>query len=320
MAGLLTLGETLALAGGAAVGSLAHVPSLQLGIGGAESNVAIGVRRLGGEAAWIGRVGADSLGERVLRELRAEGLALHATVDDTAPTALMVKERRTAATARVWYYRTGSAGSRLDPADVPSDLVAAASVLHVTGITPGLSASALAATERALDLAAEHGVPISFDVNHRAAVWAGRDPGPTYRSIAERSAVVFAGDDEARILLGTTATDPAELVAGLAGLAGGAASAGDAVLKLGADGCRARIDGVDHEVAAVPVAVVDSVGAGDAFVAGYLAELMAGRPAATRLATAVRCGAFACLTTGDWEGLPRRAELALLDGGEPVVR
>ena len=124
MAGLLTVGETLALGVPPTIGSLTQAPSLRLGIGGAESNVAIGVVRLGGSATWVGRVGADALGERVRRELRAEGVVAYAIEDPSAPTALMLKERRTAATARVWYYRAGSAGSRLAPDDVPPGLVA----------------------------------------------------------------------------------------------------------------------------------------------------------------------------------------------------
>jgi 2-dehydro-3-deoxygluconokinase len=313
--GLLTFGETLALAGSATPGSLAHARALDLGIGGAESNVAIGVRRLGGEATWVGRVGADSLGTRVLRELRAEGVDVRALVDGTAPTALMVKERRTPGSSRVWYYRTDSAGSRLSAADLPVDLLRGAGVLHLTGITAGLSDSSLGAVRHALAVATEAGVPVSFDVNHRAAVWRDRDPRPVYAELARSATVVFAGEDEARLLTGTATEDPAALLGEL-----GEACDGDVVLKLGPDGCRARLGGEELAVAAVPVDVVDTVGAGDAFVAGYLADLLLGRPAQARLATAVRCGAMACLGSGDWEGLPTRAELSLLDGGEPVTR
>jgi 2-dehydro-3-deoxygluconokinase len=313
--GLVTFGETLALGSTPSTGPLANAASLNLGIGGAESNVAIGVRRLGGDATWVGRVGSDSFGERVLRELRAEGLAVHGVVDEAAPTALMVKERRTAEATRVWYYRTGSAGSRLAPRDLSTGLVAAADLLHLTGITPGLSESALATTRAALAAAAYADIPVSFDVNHRVAVWRDRDPRPVYAELARAAAVVFAGEDEARLLTGSTSDDPQELLSHLA-----AATAGDAVLKLGAEGCVAQIDGARLQVPAVPVVVVDTVGAGDAFVAGYLADLLLGRSADERLRTAVRCGALVCASSGDWEGLPTRAELSLLDGGDGVIR
>lgn len=308
--GLVTLGETMALV---ASGPLAHVTTASVGIGGAESNVAIGVRRLGGDAAWIGRIGDDSFGARVLRELRAEGVGVHGTLDRHAPTGLMVKESRRPGMSRVWYYRAGSAGSRLCPDDLPRELVAGARILHVTGITAGLGTAALAAVREAIELAGD--ATVSFDVNHRPAVWQGRDAAPVYRELALMAGVVFAGEDEARLLTGSDAKDPRDLAAALAG-----ATAGDVVLKRGADGCLAVIAGRTYDVPAVPVEVVDTVGAGDAFVAGYLAELLAGRPAPERLLTAVRCGALACLAVGDWEGLPTRRDLDDLDRADPVVR
>ena len=158
-------------------------------------------------------------------------------------------------------------------------------------------------------------MPLSFDVNHRAAVWAGRDPGPVYRELLAGAGVVFAGEDEARLVVGTEETDRVRLLEALAAL-----TDGDVVLKLGPDGCLARVDGQRVAQPAVPVDVLDTVGAGDAFVAGYLAELIAGAAPEQRLRTATRCGSFACLTTTDWEGNPSRAELALLDGTDPVVR
>ncbi|GAA4116276.1 sugar kinase [Nocardioides fonticola] len=310
--GLLTLGETLGLV---AVDHLRHARTAHVGIGGAESNVAIGVRRLGLPAAWIGRVGDDPWGERVVRDLRAEDVACRVVVDPAAPTGLMTKQTPHAAATTVTYHRAGSAGSRLAPDDVPDDLVAAAGVVHLTGITPGLSATAAAAVDRALALAAAHGVPVSFDVNHRTGVWGERDAAATYRRLAAASAVVFAGPEEARLVTGTTTTDPEALLDELA-----AGSGGDVVLKLGAEGALARIDGVRHRVPAHTVAVVDTVGAGDAFVAGYLAELLAGSAPAARLEVAARCGALACLAPGDWEAAPTRADLAAFGPTQDAVR
>lgn len=312
MTGLLTLGETLGLV---ATGPLRHATTATIGIGGAESNVAIGVRRLGAPATWLGRVGADSWGERVVRELRAEDVAVVPVVDPAAPTAVMTKERRTPVSTSVQYHRAGSAGSRLAAADVPAGLVESAQVVHLTGITPGLSGSALDAVSAVRGRARDAGVPLSFDVNHRAGVWGDRDAAAVYRSVAASAAVVFAGEDEARLLTGSATTDPDALLDELA-----ATTSGDVVLKRGADGCLARVGGERLAVAALVVPVVDTVGAGDAFVAGYLAETLAGRDAAARLATAVRCGAFACLAPGDWEGLPTRADLDTLDRPDPVTR
>ncbi len=311
--GLVTLGETMALFRATEIGSIAHVSGFALSIGGAESNVAIGVRRLGGHAIWIGRVGADGLGERVTRELNAEQLEVHAIIDTGARTGLMVKERRTPEVTRVGYYRAGSAGSRLEPADLDPAIIERAGVLHLSGITPALSESAAAATRAAAAIATAARVPISFDVNHRSTLWPADEAAEVYRELAALSTIVFAGEDEAALLVGDGS--PAALAARIAAL-----GPSQVVIKLGPDGCLALIDGRVIEVPAVRITPVDTVGAGDAFVAGYLAELLAGESPEARLSTAVRTGAFACLGPGDWETYPRRAELTLLDGGDPVAR
>jgi len=198
---------------------------------------------------------------------------------------------------------------------VPATLIAEAEVLHLTGIMPGLSSTTLLATRRAVAVATSAGVAISFDVNHRMGVWGERAAGEVYREIAAASAVVFAGEDEARLLTCTDTEDPRRLLGELSAL-----SAGDAVLKRGEHGCWALIGGVEYQCAAVPVPVTDTVGAGDAFVAGYLTELVSGSAPDVRLRTAVQCGAFVCMSPGDWEGLPTRADLAAVHSSQPVRR
>lgn len=305
---LVTLGETMALLTSAAVGPLRHADSLRLGIAGAESNVAIGARRLGVPAAWIGRVGDDELGRRVTRELRAEDVDLRGLrVDPDAPTGLMIKERRSATTGSVLYYRRGSAGSRLSPDDLDADLLAGAGVLHCTGITPALSPSARAATFAAVEAARCAGALVSFDPNHRTTLWpAAAAAGATYRDLAARADVLLAGQDEAPLLV--AAATPEETVRRLAGL-----GPRHAILKLGARGALACIDGAVVEVPARAVTAVDPVGAGDGFAAGYLATLLAGADPAEALAVAAAVGAWAVTVDGDWEGLPRRDELHLID-------
>jgi 2-dehydro-3-deoxygluconokinase len=311
---VVTFGETMALFSGAGIGSLAQIRDVTVGIGGAESNVAIGLARLGTPVTWLGRVGDDSLGTRIVREIRGEGVDVRAIVDATSPTGVMLKERRTAEVTRVLYYRASSAGSRVGRTDVETLGIDAGTVLHVTGITPALSAAAADAVDAAIDRARASGALVSFDVNHRATLWAGRDAAPIYRRIAERADVVFAGVDEARLLTGSAAGD-LELARAISGL-----GPSQAILKLGADGCVAVVDGAQYRQAAAAIRPLDTVGAGDGFVAGYLAELVAGLPVQGRLTTAVTAGTLVCLTHGDWEGLPTRRELQLLHADDPVVR
>jgi 2-dehydro-3-deoxygluconokinase len=310
---LVTLGETMALFKAEQPGPLAHASTMSLGIGGSESNVAIGIQRLGGNAVWCGRVGDDALGLLVAREIRAEGVMVRAITDSGASTGLMLKERRTAATQSVSYYRAGSAGSRLEPADLDAELIAGAAILHLSGITPALSATAADTVFAAIEIARAAGVTISFDLNYRANLWAADAARAVYRNVIPLVDIVFAGDDEAAIAVDSA--EPAELARRLADL-----GPAQAVIKLGHRGAQAQIDGETYRQSAVPITPVDTVGAGDAFVAGYLAEHMLGSVPAERLALAATTGAFACLAPGDWEGLPRRSELHLLHATESVIR
>lgn len=311
---VLTFGETMALMRANRPGPLAHAPGLSLGIGGSESNVAIGLRRLGVPAVWCGRVGDDSLGILVEREIRAEGVDVRVTVDPGAPTGLMLKESRTPSVQRVTYYRSGSAGSRLSPQDIDEDLVAGAGILHLSGITAALSPQCRETLHHAVAVARAAGTLVSFDLNFRGNLWDRETAGEFYREILPHADLVFAGDDEAAIAVGADA-DPAGLAHRIA-----AHGPRQVVVKRGAQGAVALIDGQVLHKEAVPVEALDTVGAGDAFVAGYLAELLLGRSPAERLGTAARTGAFACLVPGDWEGFPRRHELELLSGSEPVIR
>lgn len=310
---VLTFGETMALMRAEQVGPLAHASTMALGIGGSESNVAIGLQRLGVQAVWCGRVGADSLGQLVEREIRAEGVDVRVAVDPSAPTGLMIKERRTPATQRVSYYRSGSAGSRISPDDIDDELIREASLLHVSGITPALSAQAKATFGYVIETARAAGVPVAFDLNYRGNLWSAECAGSVYRDIVPLADIVFAGEDEAAIAVGVG--EPEELARRIADL-----GPRHAVIKLGAHGALALIDGEVLRQEAVAVEAVDTVGAGDAFVAGYLAEYVTGRSPAEMLETAATTGAFACLVPGDWEGFPRRNELTLLGAKEPVLR
>jgi 2-dehydro-3-deoxygluconokinase len=301
---VFTFGETMGLVAADGIGPFEYARSFSFGIGGAESNVAIGVARLGGQVTWLGRVGSDAAGELIGRRLRAEQVQAVAIRDDGF-TGLMVKYRRSGEFLHVDYHRAGSAGSRLAPADIPADL-AGASILHVTGITPALSDSARAAVFQAVETAQASGVTVSVDVNYRAKLWSRFDAAPVLRDLVSRADLVFAGPAEAALFV-----EPGPAVDGLAAL-----GPAEVVVKDGARGCTALIDGARLTVPALPVTMVDPVGAGDAFVAGYLADRLAGAGAEQRLRTAVAAGAFQVTVPGDCEGLPTRDDLAALPGGD----
>jgi 2-dehydro-3-deoxygluconokinase len=311
---VVTLGESLGLLVASRVGRLELVPAMDLGFGGAESNVAIGLARLGVPVTWMSRLGDDALGRLIERQLRAEGVSAATTLDPTAPTALMLKERPAAGSSAVSYYRAGSAGSRLTPEHLDTARIREARILHITGITAALGAGPRAALDAAVDVANDSGTIVSFDVNHRSRLWSHATAAFAYREIAARADVVFAGDDEAELLTGER--DPAAQAAAITEL-----GPTHAIVKRGAEGAYALADGQAVEQSAFPVQAVDTVGAGDAFVAGYLAELLAGASLTERLRTAAACGAIACTAPGDWEAAADRAAIArLLGAGDPVQR
>lgn len=317
---VLALGESLGLIVPERVGRIGHGAPARYAFGGAESNVAIGVSRLGVRAAWAGRLGADSVGAMIRRELRAEAVDVHAVTDAQRPTALMLKEWARPGASRITYYRHGFAGSAFSSADVPAEPIAGSSVLHITGITPALGDGPSAAIHTAIDVAHGAGRVVAFDVNHRPSMWSSlAEAAEAYRAIARRADVIFAGQDEAELLTGETGLD-AQLDALLA------LGAQHAVIKLGEDGAASlQAGGEQVRVDAVRVSVVDTVGAGDAFVAGWLTEFCAGASSQQRMTTAAACGALACTVEGDWEAAPTRGDLdaMLASGGgaaDPVTR
>ena len=307
---LITFGEAMAVLTSPITGPLRHAPSLNLGVAGAEANVAIGVSRLGGRAVWVGRVGDDEFGRLVRMTLAGQELpGERVLVDEQAPTALMVKERRNGMHTRVSYYRSGSAGSRLRPADVDGELVSTAGMLHLTGITPALSASAREATNTAAEIARAAGVPISLDLNYRKALWTPEEAAEALRPLATSSTVLFATEDEARLLV--DGVDAEELAHALAEL-----GPREIVIKRGERGAIALADGQLFTVPPRPTVAIDPVGAGDSFADAYLATRCEAGSMEQRLDDAAAAGAFTVATTGDWEGLPNRAELAEMNSSD----
>ena len=312
---VLTFGETMGLFRASEIGGLDDVDSARIATGGADSNVAIGLSRLGVRTVWAGRVGADALGRRVVRDIRGQGVETRAVVDPVATTGLMVKEKPTPHTTRVWFYRAGSAGSRLQPEDVDPVLIDTAALVHVTGITASLSDSARDTVRAVIERARAAGVPVSFDVNHRSALWRTGDPGPLYRELASAADLCFAGEEEAALLTGADPEDSEALLEGMLAL-----GVSTAVLKRGASGSIARRAIERAERPALRVPVVDTVGAGDAYVAGFLAGWLRGDELGECVRVATAAGAFACTGMGDWESMPRADDLALLEGADPVAR
>jgi sugar/nucleoside kinase (ribokinase family) len=303
---VLTFGETMMAL--RAQGLVRLGADWRTSVAGAESNVAIGLARLGHSVRWAGRVGDDEPGSLVLRTLRAEGVTLAAVRDPEAPTGLILFEQRIGDLTRVQYHRKGSAGSRFGPGDLTGALSAGARVLHLTGVTAALGDRPLAAVRAAAEHAADAGWTLSLDVNHRARLWTAAEAARVLAPLARRVHVLIGSAEE--ILLAGEAPDDTDV----AGTARELVRQGvrEVVVKRGASGASAYTADGEWSAPAHTVRVVDPIGAGDAFTAGYLSALLDGEDIPRRLVRANAVGAYAVATSGDWEGLPDRAELDLL--------
>jgi 2-dehydro-3-deoxygluconokinase len=311
---LVTFGEAMGLVTTTEIGTLDVARHATIGVGGAELNVAVGAARLGVPVTWIGRVGADAVGELIVRRLAAEGIDGRVVVDPSF-TGLMLRHRRAGGVTHVDYHRRGSAGAHLTAGDLAPDALDGCGVLHATGITVALGDSAAHAVRHAVERARAAGAAVSFDVNYRRKLWAPERARRALLPLIAETDVLFAGVDEAQLLLGTDVVEAAELAKRL-----GELGPREIVVKQGAEGCTAVVDGQTYTRPALPVPVVDPVGAGDALVAGYLADRLAGAGVERRLETAVATGGYAVSVPGDCELSPTRSELAQLLASTDVLR
>ncbi len=304
MPDLVTFGESMALFRADPAEPLRTARRFSRSIAGAESNLAIGLCRLGCDAGWFGRVGDDPLGLSILDTLRAEDVDVsRAIVDDAALTGVLVRDTHAERRIDVVYARIGSAGSRLSPSDLDEDYLTSARVLHVTGITPALSPTAHAATTEAVRLACEAGVTVSFDPNLRRRLWPDMaEARRTLLPLIERSQIVLLGHAEATLLTGQETPVAAGKWLEDSGVT-------TVVVKLGADGAIGFRGGRSYHGKALAVHPVDPIGAGDAFDAAFLCGWLRGADLSECVDEGNLAAGLSIQVCGDIEGLPYRGEM-----------
>lgn len=269
---------------------------------GAESNVAIGLARLGRSVGYVGRVGRDSIGREVVRTLRGEGVDVtRLSVVDSGPTAVLLKERTASDRTEVTYYRAGSAGSSLSVADLPARF-SGIRRLHVTGITLVLSSTAQRAVLEAMRRARVDGCRVSLDANFRQKL----APTPTLVETFEQATAladeVLLGRGEAALCAGGTEDDELESYAR-------SLPCETVVLKGAAGGAVGFSGGERIESEARSVTVVDAVGSGDGFAVGFLHALLDGRSLADALDLGGLVSSRVVARHGDYQGLPYVGDL-----------
>ncbi|POX42959.1 carbohydrate kinase [Streptomyces sp. Ru73] len=265
---------------------LATAREAAIRVAGAESTVAQYLTDLGHRTAWASRVGDDPLGDQVVTAIARSGVDVgHVERDHSAPTGVYFKDPSPEGTG-VHYYRAGSAASRMTPAYLDGLPLATARLVHLSGVTPALSGDCAATSTALFERARAAGTLCSFDVNYRAALWSTDSAAGPLLALARRADIVFVGRDEAQHVWGAeTAEQVRELVGPEVCLVVKDADVGATYFPAGA--------GPAVFVPANPVEVVEPVGAGDAFAAGYLSAWLRGAEPADRLRLGHRLAAFA---------------------------
>lgn len=312
MPSVVTAGETMVLMTPTQPGRLRHATSVELRIGGAESNVAIALARLEEQVGWISWLSNDELGELVLARVRAEGVDTSRVRRIEGSTGLYLRERLGDG-VRTYYYRRGSAASQMGIEAFDPAYLDGAQFIHLSGITPALSPACQRFMPWAMNEARRRGVKVSFDVNYRSKLWTAESARSAIEELIPMVDLLFVGDEEAEALW----DESGEALLHYFTQRG----PGEVVLKRGAAGSIALVDGAFIEGPAFTVTAVDSIGAGDAFAAGYLAGHLWQVEPRTRLRIANAMGAYAVMNVGDYEGLPTKAELwSFLEGRKELGR
>lgn len=267
MPDVVTLGESMLRLAVPVGQSLEQADSLQVFIAGAESNVAITLARLGVRAGWVSRLVDDPLGRRIASFIRGQGVDTSRVIwTETGRTGLYFAELSPPPRGvRIFYDRRYSAMAAIRPEEVDWSYVCGARLVHLTGITPALSETCLATVHRAIQEARAARIPISFDINYRAMLWSPAQAAQTLRELVDGVDVLICSRRDA-IALFQAPDDPEPAAAQLAQIF----HARTVVLTLGETGALAWQEGRWHHQEAVRTSVVDPIGRGDAFAAGFL--------------------------------------------------
>lgn len=286
---ILCCGEPLVVVTPHAGADLVTARELSIGVAGAELNVALHLARLGLDVRFAGAVGADPFGERIRSALVAEGVddrALH-EIDDR-PTGVYFKQTagEGADGSSVHYYRDGSAAAGAWP--ITARDLASVGHVHVSGVAAAVSDEFLARLESLTS--PERTWTVSFDLNHRPALWPAGTAGEVLLGMARRCDIVLVGLDEATEVWGATTPEAIrDLLPHVR----------EVVVKDGARPARVWVDGEWTESDPVPVVVVELVGAGDAFAAAYLASRLSGHSPGASMQAGHVLAAHVISETGD---------------------
>jgi 2-dehydro-3-deoxygluconokinase len=306
----VTAGETMIRMVPESPGALRFVDLFRKRTGGAESNFAVGLSRMGHSVGWISKLGADEFGQQIVTLLRGEGVDVsQVKFSEELPTGVCFNEFRGQGRASNLYYRGNSAASSLSPHDIDPEYLAKAKLLHLTGVTPALSESCREMVFFAIDQARKRNVVISFDPNIRFKLWGADTARQTLLEIIRRVDLLLLTEEEARLLL--TVEGCREQAAAFHEMSP------DLVVIRREDGVFVSDSSSAEWVPGFKVdRVVDPLGAGDAFDAAFVAGWLEGKDLQQSARYGNAAGAITVSNPGNIEAFPTRSEIADFLGRE----
>jgi 2-dehydro-3-deoxygluconokinase len=267
---IIALGEPMLELNTPEEGALSEAGRFVVGWGGDTSNFAVAASRAGGKVGYLTRLGADAFGESFLKLWAREGIDTRFVERDPEAHTALYFISRTGGEHTFTYYRGDSAASRMTPAFLPREYIADARLLHVSGISQGISVSACDTVFAAVAMAKAAGRLVSYDPNFRAQLWPPARARAVIHETCRQADLIFPSLVEAKFLTGLeTRREIVEFYLALGPKA--------VILKLGADGAMlATAEGV-RTFPPYSVEVLDLAGAGDTFDGAFVAAYLAGR-------------------------------------------
>jgi 2-dehydro-3-deoxygluconokinase len=309
---IIAMGEPMLEFNAAEEGSLDEVGRFTVGWGGDTSNFAIGVARLGGKAGYITRLGDDEFGESFFRLWMREGVdTAHVVRDQDASTGIYFISRK-GKQHHFTYYRKGSAASRMRPDEVPGEYIGRGRLLHVSGISQGISATACDAVFAAIRAAREKNVLVSYDPNLRLKLWPLDRARAIIHGTMAMADIVLPSLEDARALTGK---DEPEEIARMYLHRGPRI----VVIKLGPDGALLATREGTERFPPFRVEPVDTSGAGDVFDAAFAVGYLAGWALEDCVRFANAAGAITTTGLGVVSSIPRSAQVLALMETQPDV-
>lgn len=309
---LLTFGEVMVRFTPPSGQRLEQARTLDVAFGGTEANVAVVLARLGLRTAWVSRLPENSWGRRITRELMAHGVETsHVVWDAEARVGTFFLEFGSPPRpSSIIYDRKHSAASQMSPGDISTDLISQSRWLHLTGITPALSDTCEGLVREVMQEARSLGIPTSFDLNYRSRLWRPEQAADTVKPLCQMATILFGAERDARLLFRHEAEGAALAEAVQAQL-----GCPIVVLTQSENGALAMADGKAVHAPAFPVQMVDRIGAGDAFVGGFLFAHLQGWPLADALRWGNAVAALKLTIPGDF-ALVSRQEVESVLGGQ----